>query len=120
MRYTTEQRELIEKAIKERSRDEMDRMTAAKLINRYPVVFQNVPEIILRSYINYVAHKLGRPNHVKSFNKKKHEMKIQELLKLYPEDSIVSLTNKFISSFPFSFSHARQIISQVRKFNKIL
>lgn len=99
----------------------MDRVTAAKLIDQYPLVFPNVGQIILRSYINYVAHKLGKSNHVKSLNKKKHEMKIQKLLKSYPEDSIVSLTNKFLSSFPnLSFSHVRQIISQVRKFNKIL
>lgn len=121
MRYSTEQREIITRAILKRKRDEFDKDTARKLIAKYNTAFQGFNSAILRTYINTLAHKLGRANYVKSLGKGKYETTIKKLAKKYPEDTHISIANKLLVSFPeMSLSHARAMVSQVRKFNKIL
>ena len=116
----TKANQLISKAIQSRKPTQNDRDLAVILKQKYPEHFQHTKIQTLERRISYHSVNLGNKSQKRQTLRKEYTDYGLQLIKDFPNESIIFYAYKFAFHFQKSLILSRQLMAQLSKFKKIL
>ncbi len=111
---------LINEEIQKRTTDQSNMDIARILIKKYPEHFGKCVFQSLQRRVCYQATNLNLQSKSREYHKQQYTNYGLQIIKDFPNETIMFYAYKFAFHFNKSLVFSRQIISQLRKFKKIL